>query len=293
MTNRHSWNYIGQAGNVVLIALQHDTATGDLLIFYDKELLWAERGVKTAQVVSFFADDELCRIHVIPTKNQLIYEFEIDRKENTPLNKIRKAEERSNWLKGILFIASIVGGLGFLVAGGYFFNKYADEKALREKGVNTTAKFIVSHTFSHINPEIACRISVHKTVIDNWVVLGFVGDSLVLPCGLPVYNDDQVLARIDPDELTNNWVDLESPTDSTLRELIFRTRDNHHLRHPETKLEDIDCIVRRIHKLAGLRGMADFYYQDEPPIRNILHNSMTYYILSHRPDFAEKVLTCR
>ncbi|MEY4927478.1 MAG: hypothetical protein RI894_1914 [Bacteroidota bacterium] len=293
MLNRHSWNYIGQTGNVQLIALQHDTSTGDLLIFYGKELLWAERGVRGAQVISFFADDELCRIHVSPKGNQLFYEFEIDRKENTPLNNIRKAEERSNWLKSFLFVGAIAGGLGAFILGGYLINKYADRKALREIGVNTTAKFIVSHTFNHASPEIACRIAVNRTFVDNWIKLGFVGDSLVLPCGLPVYNDDQFSARVDPNELTNNSVDLESPSDTTVRELIFRTRDNYHFRHPETKLEDIDCLVRRIHKLAGLRGMADFYYQDEPPIRNILHNSMTYYILTRHPEFAEKVLTCQ
>ncbi len=293
MTNQQAWNYIGQTGKIAIIALQHDTTTGDLLIFYDKELLWAERGVRQAQVVSFFVDDELCRIHVTPKDNHLLYEFEIDRKENTPLNLMRKAEERDNWIKGLLFIGSIIFGLAAFISGGFFYNKYADSCSLRENGVETIAKFALSSGFSRENPSISCHIAFDNTYFPQNVELEFVGDSLVLPCGLPVYSDDGFKARIDPNEVTNNSIDLNSPTDSTLKELIFRTRDNYCFRHPENKVEDIDCIVRRIYKLAGLTGLADFYYQDEPIENNKKHNKTTYQTLIKHPEFAEKVLTCK
>ncbi len=293
MTNQQAWNYIGQGGKVALIALQHDTATGDLLIFYDKELLWAERGVRAAQTISFFAEDELCRIHVTPVDNHLSYEFEIDRKENTPLNQIRKAEERANWVKSLLFIGAIISGLAAFVGGGFLYNKYADAASLRSNGVKTVAKFAMSKNFTREDPRIPCHIMLKSSYVAEWIALDFVGDSLVLPCGLPVYNDDGFLARIDTNEVTNNSIDLNTPSDSTLKELIFRTRDNYCFRHPESNINDIDCIVRRIYTLAGLSGLADFYYQDEPIINNKKHNKNTYETLKKHPDFAEKVLTCK
>lgn len=292
MVNKQAWNYIGQAGKVTLIALQHDTKTGDLLVFYGSQLLWAERGVRRAEVISFFAEDELCRIHIVPKGNSLRYEFEIDRSENTPLNQIRRAEQRQNRKQGFLFIGSIVAFLGLFLLAGFFYNAYSDSKELRENGVATVATFQMSHGFGHSNPEVACRISVNNMYIDNWIPLRMVGDSAVLPCGLPLYKNDQFSARIDPKELGNNTINFDAPTDSTLRELIFRTRNYHYSQHPNLRLEDIDCMVRRVYKMAGLRGMADFFYQDEPPIRNLLHNFVTYRLLLWQPRVKEEVFSC-
>jgi hypothetical protein len=217
MTNNHGWNYIGQTGKVALIALQHDTLTGDLLIFYDKELLWAERGVRGAQVISFFADDELCRIHVEPTGNKLSYQFEIDRDENTPLNKIKRTEERNNWIKSFLFLAAIIASLAAFIGGGYLLNQYSDEKNLRENGINTTAKFTTSYGFSHKKPLINGLVMMNNIAgFQLQIKLGFVGDSLALPCGLPAYSDDEFAARYDPDELTNMSVNLEEPAIITI-----------------------------------------------------------------------------
>lgn len=292
MLNKHAWNYIGQAGKVTLIALQHDTKTGDLLVFYGNELLWAERGVRRAEVISFFAEDELCRIHIVPKGNSLHYEFEIDRSENTPLNQIRKAEQRKNLMQGLLFVGGIVAFLGLFSLSGYLFNAYSDDKALRESGVETVAIFQMAHGFGRNNPEIACRISVRNMYIDSWIAFRTVGDSAVLPCGLPIYKNDAFAARIDPAELTNNRIDFDAPTEETLRELIFRTRNYHYSKHPSLRLEDIDCMVRRVYKVAGLRGMADFFYQDEPPIRNLLHNFVTYRLLIAQPRVKEEVFSC-
>ena len=108
MNNQQTWNYIGQSGKVATVALQHNRRTGDLVVLYGKDVLWAERAVRDPQTITFFIDDELCKIHIgYSADGRIAYEFEIDRKTDTPLNRIRKTEERKGFLQGLAFLLGI------------------------------------------------------------------------------------------------------------------------------------------------------------------------------------------
>ena len=165
--NQHAWNYIGQDNKVAIVALQHDRRSGDLVVFYGKDVLWAERNVRTAQVITFFIDDELCKIHISYTPDgRMAYEFEIDRKANTPLNQLRKTEERKGFLQGLGFLGGIVGILALVLGTGFLYNKYADAKALRETGRDAVAKLtlypkgeVTNCTYTFIFNGIECIYS--------------------------------------------------------------------------------------------------------------------------------------
>jgi hypothetical protein len=289
MNNSLAWNYVGEGGKLSLIALQHDRKTGNLVIFCDKELVWAERSVRDEQIITFFIGDELCKIYITPIDNQFKYEFEIDRKTDTPLNVHRKKEERSGIIKGIAFLGAIVGAVLSFIGVGFLYNQYSDYRSLRENGKETTAYIKLYPSSTGKN----CRYSFNYGGIECefYTSLQKVGDSLVLPCGLPARNDDAFFIRYDPTELTNHVLDLEAPSEKTAGELVRRTRDKIREDYGFSEVE-ADCLALMTHRLSDFRGLSDFYFSKATIFQNPYHNSLTFYYQQHRPDFKDDFGEC-
>jgi hypothetical protein len=291
LNNSHAWNYIGQNGGVAIVALQHNRRSGDLVVFYGKELLWAERAVRESKVIPFFIDDELCHIHInYQNDGRILYEFEIDRKTDTPLNRIRKTEERKGFLQGLGFLVGIVGILAAVIGIGFVYNKYADAKALRETGRNTVAKIAVFPTSTGKN--CSYTFLFMDVPCTYYTTLRKLGDSLVLPCGLPAHNGDEVMLRYDPVELTNHTVNWDEHTPDCTVSLINRTRDRLRVVYPHLMFTQAECLAKMAHRLGGMNGLADMYYGDQPIFSNLYNNKMTFSLQQQRPDFKDDVGEC-
>lgn len=303
LNNQRAWNYIGQSGKVATIALQHNRKDGGLVVFYGKELLWAEPNVRTAQTISFFIDDELCKIHLTYAPDgRISYEFEIDRKADTALNRIRKTEERNGFLRGLGLLFGIVGVLCTVIGGGFVYNKYTDTKNLRENGRETTARLELypksigkncTYTFEYNG--VACTYSG---------MLDKVGDSLVLSCGLPARTGDAVLLRFDPNKVMNHTVNWAMPSPECARSLVRRLRDRLLATQPQwcfgrgkileqpLLFTQAECLAIMAHRLGGFSGMADMYYGEEPMFNNIGHNELTFGFQQKRFDFKDDIGEC-
>jgi hypothetical protein len=289
--NQQVWNYIGQNGKVAIVALQHDRRSGDLVVFYGKDVLWAERAVRTAQTISFFIDDELCKIHIgYEPDGRIGYEFEIDKKADTPLNRIRKTEERKGFVQGLGFLVGIVGILASVVGVGFLYNKYADAKSLREAGRDTYARLTLypkgevrNCTYTFLFNGIECVYGGN---------LRQLGDSLVLPCGMPAHNGDEVMIRFDPNELTNHDINWDLPSPDCAMSLVRRLRDRLLVTHPHLMFTQAECLAIMAHRLGGFHGMADMYYGTEPMFNNLYHNQMTFGLQQQRGDFKDDVGEC-
>ncbi len=288
MVNKQSWNYISQQNKVTVVSLHHKVATGELLIYFAEELLWAEKNVSTQISIPFFCDDELCKIHVIPKNNKYYYEFEIDRKADTPYNRLRKAADRKEFTKGMSLVVLTVGILVGLVGGGFLYNKYVDACALRDNGINVAAKLT---PFPH--SKYNCTASADN-IINFAIQLDTLNGAVLLPCGLPVALHDEFVLRYDPDEVTNNFLNLNAPTEWQMQRLFNRTLEHHYIKHPNAKAStEAQCILQAAMQLNGLRGMADFYYQDTEILEYAPHNRLTYALMCSRFDYRDAVDECR
>lgn len=288
MVNKQSWNYISQQNKVTVVSLHHKVATGELLIYFGEELLWAEKNVQGQTSIPFFCDDELCKIHVIPKDNKYYYEFEIDRKADTPYNRLRKAADQKEFSKGMGLFALTIGIIVVLVGGGFLYNKYADASALRDNGINVAAKLT---PFPH--SEYNCMVAADN-IVTFAAQLDTLNGAVILPCGLPVALNDEFVLRYDPDEVTNNFLNLNAPTKGQMQRLFIRTLEHHYIKHPEAHATtEAQCVLEAIVNLNGLRGMADFYYQDTEILEYAPHNRLTYALMCNRFDYKDAVDECR
>jgi hypothetical protein len=289
--NTCTWNYIGQSGIVALITLQHNTRNGDMVVYYNQEIVWAERGVRKPQVITFFIDDELCKIHIEFKDLNLVYFFEIDKKAKTALNKLRRNAERKDFGKGIAVLLAIAAGFGILLAAGWSYNRYADAKALAKNGIMVRA-------ILEINPELQknnCTYSFDFSGVPcvNYTHLDTRGDSVMLPYGLPARTGDVVLLRFDPTEIHNQQVYWEPLAEAQETRLCDRIREAYLRENPQLNYQIADCYVKTVYKLAGAYGLANIYYRNTPITQNWQHNELTFALMQHRFDYIDDVTECR
>lgn len=114
------WTYVDDFGRRYHVGLFHGR-TGHLLIYCNARILVIDFNVLNSKKYTFFLNHELCDIHVERQDNRFAYGFEIDRKTSTPWNERRKAFERTNLYRSLLFTgisALIIGVMAFFLLGG-------------------------------------------------------------------------------------------------------------------------------------------------------------------------------
>ena len=110
------WTYIDDFGRRYRVGLYHGR-TGHLLIYCNARILVIDFNVLSSKKYTFFINHELCDVLVERNDNRFAYGFEIDRKTRTPWNDRRRAWERTNLYRSLLFTAL---ALGAIVAMAFF-----------------------------------------------------------------------------------------------------------------------------------------------------------------------------
>ena len=90
------WVYLDPHGGQHRIGLYHGDKTGHLLIHCNMRVIQVDFSVKESKSYSFFIEDELCELSIHKEHGFYSYEFTTNRKVDTPLNRLRKAEDRRN-----------------------------------------------------------------------------------------------------------------------------------------------------------------------------------------------------
>lgn len=96
--NQRSWTYFDQQGQRNTLGLAHSPTSGNLMVYYNKEILIIDFQINYAKEYTFYIDDELCHLYIKDRQGQYDYELQIDHDANTPRNLARKQKEREEWL---------------------------------------------------------------------------------------------------------------------------------------------------------------------------------------------------
>ena len=298
------WVYLDDFGNRNRIGVYHGDRTGHLLIHCNSRIVQVDFSVKESRSYSFFVEDELCEISVVKEKQGFTYDFQVNKKIDTPRNRLRRADERRNrkhialFLAGIVFLVTIAV-LGFNRFGRMQQQKFSSaasltsrltpeyEQRLSGEGKTAVAKMLV------IEQDLHRKVFYSFTTEQNRLVSGlfFVPDTgqILLPNGFPLTDQDAFVVRYLPSDPDVNTVDFFQPTDQTLVGYLQRAVDAEQHAHPGANIGHSLCLAKLTLEQKGWKYLADLIFQSTPPEKNLDHNRDSYLRLVRDAEFSQAI----
>ena len=251
-----NWKYLSDHGAQYNVGLFHGNRTGHVLIHCNSKIITVDFSVYQSKKYSFFIEEELCEINLEKRGNQFIYDFEVNRNVDTPLNRGRKEIEKKYWQQSLLFFGAL--GLCVLLFVLWFFSMSDNDKTKQE----LMADLHFSETYAKIS--VDKQKATYAFVTNGKIYKAEVPtDSLLqTPEGMPLETGDEFLVKFAPLKPTISELDLSLPSPRQLEKYYSRTLSRHTSLHPELSTEYIKCQLKIAYEMAGLSGLADFLFQD-------------------------------
>lgn len=295
------WVFLDNQGGRHRVGLYHGDESGHLVLYCNLRVVQLDFSVKDSKTYSFFIEDEFCEVRLVKEPaGHFTYEFVVNKKVDTPLNRERKAEDRRTRkyiallaLGLLLLIASVVGGLRW-------YARYQREKHLADTGI---AHFMSPANQNRLNaegkPAVAQLFILDNTAprkvffrfktADSVLVSGklSVPDSgqIILPNGFPLSDRDAFQATYLPADPRVNRVDFYQPTPQTLETYLRLATKAEREAHPDASAAHSLCLARLALTQKGWKSLADVIFQTQTPQQNPQHNQDAYLRLVREQDF--------
>lgn len=274
--NHYTWTYVAGEGRNYNVGLFHGNKTGHVLIYVGTKIVTIDFGVLDSKAYTVFIEDELCHIKLERRGGEMYYFFEIDKKADTPRNRARNAmEKKFAWQLFIamgIFIALIVG---FVIWNP--FQKEAsiskEEQLLLNQGEETAGRVVF--TADSAEPAVSYQFVAHNRSYLSASNLAF-QPGLLLKNGMPLKAGDEFIVRYVSSRPEISRILFHRPTDRQVEIYKQRAAEKHLLLNPNEAPSFVSCLLNVAYRLNGIKGLADFYFQDSPPQANPAHNQMTY-----------------
>lgn len=286
--NHYTWTFVAGEGRNYNVGLFHGNKTGHLLIYIGSKIVTIDFKVFESKKYSFFIEDELCHIVLERKGDKMFYSFEIDKKADTPRNRVRNAMERKFARQLLIAIVIFVAVIATFVIWNPFERSkltHAEELLLKQ-GRETVGTVFVKNNAQY--PEVS-----YQFVANNQ---GFTVPSdiqsqplILLKNGMPLESGDEFAVVYVPSEPKISRINFSKPTERQIQLYQKRATEKHLKLHPDEAPFIAACMVKVAFQLNGVPGIADFYFQDTPPDSNPDHNQITYLRLTRDLPFQKKV----
>ena len=287
--NHYTWTYAAGEGRNYNVGLFHGNKSGHLLIYIGSKIVTIDFKVFESKEYTFFIEDELCHIVLKRKGNEMYYDFEIDKKADTPRNRARNAMERKFTWQLLIAIAAFV----VVIAAVVVWNPFAKSKLnhsetlLLKEGQETAGTVFIKNGLQH--PAIS-----YQFIANNQ---GFTAEPpnlqsqplILLKNGMPLESGDEFVVIYVPSEPKISRINFNKPTERQIEIYQKRATSKHLQLHPEEAPFMAACMVNAAYELNGIAGIADFYFQDASPDSNPGHNQTTYLRLTRDLPFQKKV----
>ena len=298
------WVYLDDFGGQHRIGLYHGDRSGHVLLHCDLRVVQIDFSVKESRMYSFFVEDELCEVYIVQEKNGFSYDFQVNKKIDTPRNQLRRADERRNRK----YMAILLGGIALVVGAifvGLRWYGHSQEKKLAlvnslyspvlpehqarllEEGKTATAQLLI------VEEDLRRRVYYGFLTADNTRISGIftVPDTglILLPNGFPLSDRDAFSVRYVPAEPKIHRVDFSEPADQTLAGYLQQAFDAERRAHPAVSEAHSLCVATVVMKRKGWPQLADVIFQTTDPHANGKHNRESYLRLIREPELAQAV----
>lgn len=233
------WIYLDDSGGRHQVGIYHGDRSGHLLIHCNRRVVQIDFSVKEDRVYSFFIEDELCEVSLKREKNGLFsYDFQVNKKADTPRNRERRAENRRN---NRLLAITVIGGL--IVLGSFVAVLQAYGRVQRQKQIivkNSINSRITPANIRQLN--LFGRNAAAVVVVERDPEFGRVGryrfataegDTLtaffkapdageaMTPTGFPLTDGDQFNVFFLPDDPQVHRLEFYRPTEFTIQRYLY------------------------------------------------------------------------
>ncbi|MBK8555124.1 MAG: hypothetical protein IPL65_04835 [Lewinellaceae bacterium] len=284
------WVFLDQSGGKHRIGLYHGEDSGHVVIHCNLRIIQLDFSVKDSKTYTFFIEDELCEVRMFKEKVGFSYEFFVDKKTDTPLNRVRKKELTRDRKMGagviIGFLLIVIGGS----AGLMWYNKIQVAKRMARTGISFALDRSELAAFLHqaVPAEAAIRLSASEPnkaiyrfqTADSVYVSGeLVFDKnkpLLLSTGFPLHDGDAFQVLYLPSRPRSFYLDFGRPSEPTQRTYLEHAIAAEQAAHPNATKEKSNCIAEMVAKIRGWEQLASIIYQNQTPGNYPAANQVTY-----------------
>ena len=264
----------------------HGAKSGHLLVYCDAKILLIDFNILGDKTYSFFIDEQLCEIVIELIKGQFYYSFEINKKADTPRNNLRRKIERRHLLQGLMFFGVVlILGISFSLLLLNWNNKRSYEKlqsGIHQHGLESVAKILkVSSSEIKYFYIVNGQSYSSESGLEEQSVL-------VSENGMPIQEGDEFVLTYVSTNPKVSEIDYSRPTPEQIDKYRSMTIDKHLQLNPQKDLKQAACMVDIAYEIKGIKGFADFYFQNTPESENPQNNNLTYKRLIRDLPFQKK-----
>lgn len=305
-----NWVFLDDREGRHRVGLYHGDRSGHVMIHCNLRVIQIDFSVKESKMYSFFIEDELCEIILEKKDGVFGYEFRVNKKVDTPRNRIRRVHEGQTRKH----MAFLVGGLLLVLAGTFFglrwygqkqetkrmestsiVGKYSKEnmKRLASEGKRTIARLHLAQGENAHNQKITYTLLAVDSLMEQGDFTVEKMNPILLPNGFPLSEGDEFDAIYLPSDPQVHRVDFYQPTRSTTTTYLYLATQIEQKNNPAVSPEKCVCRVLTAAEHAGWTSLAHFIFQEKTKQENARHNQESYLRLLRDPDLSKAIhATC-
>lgn len=297
-----NWVFLDDFGGRHRVGLYHGDRSGHVMIHCNLKVVQIDFSVKDTKMYSFFIEDELCEVILEKLKDgHFAYEFRVNKRVDTPRNRVRRVQEGKNrqymaLLAGglVLVLAIVFVGLKWYahrqelkrMASTSVVSGYSKEnmKRLVADGKRTVARLHLAQTGKAPSQKITYSFLAIDSLMEHGDFNLPATSMPLLPSGFPLSEGDEFEAVYLPADPSIHRVDFFQPTRNTTSRYLQMAVSKEKQQHPATSPERCVCRVLTAAEYAGWTILAHFIFQDKSREENKRHNHGTYQLLWENQD---------
>lgn len=300
-----NWVYLDDQGGRHRVGLYHGDRSGHLMIHANRRVVQIDFSVLESKTYSFFIEDELCEVIVDKMKNgRFGYEFRVNKKIDTPRNRIRRVSNRRNNKLLALFISGVVVVIALFFFGLQWYGRKEDARKIALTSIahhlsRSNVKQLALEGRSSVAALHLEVINAQKTGVytfktaDSTEIRGIfaVADTgmVILPNGFPLHNGDAFETIYLPSDPQVHRVELFRPTRETVSGYIVQALAVEQYKNPDLGKEKNLCKVLTAAEWQNWIALADFIFQEKTALQNPRHNRESYQRLVQNPELIKKI----
>lgn len=288
--NHYTWTYVGDAGRNYRVGLMYSPRAGHLLIYIGSKIVQVDFKVFESKEYTFFIEDELIHINLERRGDEMFFHFNIDKKADTPRNRVRNALEHKYFIHLLIFL----GVMGLIVTGVVFFGRNAKKSETQRieemlaKGSEEAVGRVLIKKLDDTHSEISYQFVAGTKTITTVSMLQ--SEPLILLVNpMPLEAGDEFRVRYSARKPHVNQMLFSEPTPRQVETYKQRAIAKHEKLHPDAPPGMTPCFVQAAFEQDSIRALADIYFQDTKPGYNLEHNLETYAKLTSNKGFLSKM----
>ena len=266
---RFKWIYLEGEGVQHHVELFHGRRNGHVLLTCNGKVILTDFDVRRSNSYTFFINEEMCKVHLKQKGIKFKYSFEIDRKVDTPLNRIRKERSRKyNLYIALMFL--------LVIATAFWSISFGKKMELESKRMA-----FGSAPKSGISTKIYGKLLetedgyVIQTLLPNNELVTKLLSGIYGFNGWPLQDGQAYEVKLEGNSIIE--ILWNNPNEQTLNEFRTKVLQDIHLDAFITYgYADVSCIIKIIEQQSTAFGLACMSYAKTSPSINAFANELFF-----------------